>query len=186
MAFGIRAKLLLGFAAVLVLTALVGGVGLYNLGVVTAVSGLVYDQDVVPLQDAGLARAALGQLDSVTQRALLDPSPQNRAQHAATADKEIAEFEQLLGGIEQSSVGDAAKAAAALRGDWKTYRDGAQGVLRAAAAGDTAAGTKLYLEQVAPARTRWTWTSTSSSRPPARAPRPTTSPSTPPPCPLSG
>ena len=114
MAFGIRAKLLLGFAAVLVLTALVGGVGLYNLGVVTAVSGLVYDQDVVPLRDAGLARAASGQLDSLLQRELLDPSAQGRAQDAAAADKEVAEFESLLGSLGQATVGDESKAAAAM------------------------------------------------------------------------
>src|SRR5438093_1250090 len=41
---------------------------------------------------------------------------------------------------------------AAVQADWKAYRDAAQAVQRAAAAGDAAAGAKLYLEQAAPAQ----------------------------------
>src|SRR5262245_3844153 len=94
--FGIRLKLLLGFALVLLLTVLVGGIAIYNLQTVAAESGEQYEAHIVPLRDVALIRAALGQHNSLLLRSLLDPSAQHRTENAAAMEKEAGEFDDLL------------------------------------------------------------------------------------------
>lgn len=148
---GLRAKLLSGFAAVLLLAALVGAIGLYSLGSVAALASTVYDDRVVPLRDLAQVRADLGEIDSQILRAVVDQSEKNRATYPAAADRAAAEMDKLIATYAATFlVEDEKTGLAAYQEHWRSYQATVRAVLGAAGKGDTAAATALYFEHAAP------------------------------------
>src|SRR5437016_119645 len=83
---GIRAKLFIGYGLVLLLTVLLGGVALYALREVDAVSAFVLVEHVQPLRDLDETRAEVGHINSQVLQAIVDPSAQGRASYSASAE----------------------------------------------------------------------------------------------------
>ena len=79
MRLGIRARLLIGFGAVLLLTVIVGITGLLSLRETTLTAGSMYVDRVVQLRDLAQIRADLGDIDSQIQRAIIDRSVDRQA-----------------------------------------------------------------------------------------------------------
>jgi methyl-accepting chemotaxis protein len=151
MSLGIRAKLLSGFGAVLVLTAIVGGVGILNLNNVNALAGSMYADRVVPLRDIAQVRADLGDIDSQIQRAITDPSDKNRATYPVAADKDAAEMDKLIADYQATFlVEDEKKGLAVYKSGWSDYQAAYHGVLKLAAAGDARGAISLYFDKAAP------------------------------------
>jgi methyl-accepting chemotaxis protein len=150
-ALGIRAKLLSGFGAVLVLTAIVGGVGIVNLNNVNALAGSMYADRVVPIRDLAQARADLGDIDSQIQRAITDPSERNRAGYAAMAEKDATEMDKLISGYQATFLVDEEKTGlATYTTGWVAYEAAFRNVLKLAGTGDTAGAVGLYFDKAAP------------------------------------
>jgi methyl-accepting chemotaxis protein len=148
---GIRAKLFAGFGALLILTTVVGGAGLFNLRTVDQLGGSMYDDRVVPIRDLAQVRADLGDIDSQIQRAITDQSEENRASYAAAADKDAADMDVLITSYAATYlVEDEKKGLVNYTAGWTAYQDAYKGVLKLAANGDTAAAVSLYFEKAAP------------------------------------
>src|SRR5262249_5249011 len=103
---GILGKLLTGFGAVLLLTALIGVLGLYSMDQVHRVGTMVYDDRTVPIRDLARMRAELADVDSQSLRAILDQSDRNRLAYPAAAEKAAANVDRLLAGYEQTGLVD--------------------------------------------------------------------------------
>jgi methyl-accepting chemotaxis protein len=151
MSLGIRAKLFGGFGALLVLTTVVGAVGVFNLNTVNELGGSMYGDRVVPIRDLAQVRADLGDIDSQIQRAITDPSDKNRANYAVVADKDAAEMDKLITSYAATYlVQDEKNGLGSYRTSWKDYQDAFRGVLKLAGAGDSAGAISLYFQKAAP------------------------------------
>jgi methyl-accepting chemotaxis protein len=153
MAHGIRAKLLSGFGAVLVLTAVVGGINIVNLSNVNALSGSMYADRVVPIRDLAQVRAVLGDIDSQIQRAITDPADKNQAAYlayAVTSDNDAAEMDKLIRTYRAASLNDEEKKRLGTYTTvWLEYQTSFRGVLKLAGAGDTRGAVSLYFDKAA-------------------------------------
>jgi methyl-accepting chemotaxis protein len=149
---GIRAKLLTGFGAVLLLTVALSLVGLVSLNMVNTESARSYEEHLVPIRDLAQVRASLGDVDSQILRTIVDQSAQNRAAYTAAAERDAAEIDRLVGANQSSLTSDDERRAyVAFQADWRTYLDGARAALRQASAGDSAGATRTYFDQLLPA-----------------------------------
>jgi methyl-accepting chemotaxis protein len=151
MSLGIRAKLLSGFGAVLVLTAIVGGVGILNLNNVNALASSMYADRVVPIRDLAQVRADLGDIDSQIQRAITDPSEKNRSGYVATAEQDAVEMNKLIADYQATFLVEEEKnGLAAYKSGWTEYQAAFRGVLKLAGAGDAQGAINLYFDKAAP------------------------------------
>lgn len=149
--WGIAAKLLGGFGIVLLLALIVGAADIKSLAAVDALRTTLYDDQLVPIRDLARARADLADMDSQVQRSLSDPAGKGMATYRSAVDKDVADIDRLIGGLDaMAPSGDAKQGLAALHPDWKQYQDALRGVLQAAGSGDVPGATKLYVDQAAP------------------------------------
>jgi hypothetical protein len=103
MTAGIRFKLLLGFGAVVALAAMIGVVSLWSLDRVDVLGASMFTDRTVPLNAISQARAALGDIDSLIQRSIIDRTAANQAGYATSAENSVAQVNELVG-VEETST----------------------------------------------------------------------------------
>jgi methyl-accepting chemotaxis protein len=151
MHLNIKGKLLGSFGAVLILTAIVGGVGIVSLKGVEAIAGSMYMDRVVPVRDLAQVRADLGDIDSQIQRAITNRDSGRQAGYTATAAKDATEMDKLVASYEQTYlITDEVKGLETYKAAWKEYEGTVHAVLQAASAGDSSAATGVYFDRAAP------------------------------------
>jgi methyl-accepting chemotaxis protein len=151
MTAGIRFKLLAGFGAVVALAAMIGVVSLWSLDRVDVLGASMFTDRTVPLNAISQARAALGDIDSLIQRSIIDRTAANQAGYATSAENSVAQVNELVGVEETSTLTpEEKKALVGYHIAWAQYQDSARGVLKLASAGDPTAATSLYLGQNEP------------------------------------
>jgi methyl-accepting chemotaxis protein len=150
-AFGIRTKIIAGFGMIVLITAAVGLLNLYNLAQVGSLSDTVYEDRVVPIRDLSQVRADLAETDGQTLRAIADASGSSLFSAQSALQRDGAEIERLIAGYEQVAVSeDEHRAVLSLRGDSSQYQDAIRGVLAALAQSDTSGALRLYTDRAAP------------------------------------
>ena len=149
--YPIRTKLLLGFGSVILLMILNSAAGVFNVAQVNALGSRMYDDHLSDIRDLTEAQASVSDLDGQLLRTLLDPNAQNRAGYAAAAESDIASINRLIGDFKSTALlAQEKKPLAGFDADWRQYQDTYHAVAKVAAAGDSAAASKQYLDQLAP------------------------------------
>ncbi|WP_210493667.1 methyl-accepting chemotaxis protein [Patulibacter sp. SYSU D01012] len=147
--YSLRAKLFALVGVLLTLLVAVGLLGVRAVGVVEEAGRSMYGDRVVPLRDLGRARALVGDIDSVVQRAIHDGDPGRRSGYAARADRSRAEVDGILRRYAATELVAAEQRDLRLmRTRWAAYQRSYAQVFRRA--GDPAAASAAYFAGAAP------------------------------------